>query len=174
MFKRVTVITFLLLLASISSTSIGSTSTDGVSTDGVSTDGISTAAESGAQPTSESEPRAASFADWPPGTYRYTATTADATPHDWILRKSGSAVVGIELLTRQRRTAVLHCFRGQAEGDRITNITQVSPPYSPASEWVSGRTLDLSTLSLAEAQAESALSPAEQAALSSCLQLFWR
>ncbi|MGB5916443.1 MAG: hypothetical protein WBG63_16385 [Phormidesmis sp.] len=154
-----------------------------------------------------------SFETQPTGTYRYTAAepvsgslwsdelleeqqdhtgyhSSHRSGRTWILRKSGSAVIGIELSgdrtpnrpqdrTPNRtpniepdRPRVLHCLRGQAAGDRIIRITQVSPPYTPAANWESQQTLDLAPLTR---QSPSPITtPAEQAALVECIQAFWR
>ncbi|MBE9060736.1 hypothetical protein [cf. Phormidesmis sp. LEGE 11477] len=89
-----------------------------------------------------------------------------------LLRKSGSVVIGVELISRREQITVRYCFRGQAEGDRIKHITRVAPPYSPASDWESRQTLDLTELSLLPN--ETNLSLAEQTALEDCLSIFWR
>jgi len=123
-----------------------------------------------------------SFETQPTGTYRYTAGLSDgpreAPDRTWILRKSGSAVIGIALSSDRTpnrtpdRTRVLHCLRGQAAGDRIIRITQVSPPYTPAANWESQQTLDLAPLTR---QSPSPITtPVEQAALVECIQAFWR
>ena len=87
-----------------------------------------------------SEPADRSFAAMPTGTYRYlsdhVSDSGDRASQTFLFRKSGSVVIGAELIGDRARThaPVLNCFRGQAVGDRIVRITRVSPPYSPLSK----------------------------------------
>ena len=109
---------------------------------------------------------AQSFADLPTGTYRYTQSDSER-----LMRKSGSVVIGIEILDNGSRSSLVRsCFRGQAAGDRLIHVTQVSPPYDPASHWESNLTIEI-TSPLA---GNTVLTEAEQAALETCIQAFWR
>ena len=113
------------------------------------------------------------FALRPAGTYRYTvADSGEGARRSLLFRKSGSVVIGAELMSRRGRshTPVLGCFRGQAEGDRIIYVTKVAPPYDPASRWESGLVIDLA----AGVSLDQPPTAAEQAALETCIQVFWR
>ncbi|EDX86608.1 hypothetical protein S7335_4313 [Synechococcus sp. PCC 7335] len=122
--------------------------------------------------TCSAQTAAQSFSTWPTGTYRYVSTKPDALS-TLLLRKSGSAVIGVELFNRRELPAVRYCFRGEAKGDRIERITRIAPPYTPASTWESGQELDLTELSVLPYEM-TVLSLAEQTALEDCLSLFWR
>ncbi|NJL86169.1 MAG: hypothetical protein HC886_09600 [Leptolyngbyaceae cyanobacterium SM1_1_3] len=115
---------------------------------------------------------AQTFANLPTGTYRYTTPDSGRLFRTMLLRKSGSAVIGVELVGDRASTDVmaLSCFRGQAQGDRLIYVTRVQPPYDPASEWQSGQELELA----AGVSRDTSLAPAEQTALETCIQLFWR
>lgn len=113
------------------------------------------------------------FAARPTGTYRYVSNERDGLA-TLLLRKSGSAVIGVELFNRRELPVVRYCFRGQAKGDRIEHITRVAPPYTPASIWESGHELDLTELGVLPNEEMNVLSLAEQTALENCLSLFWR
>ena len=116
------------------------------------------------------------FALLPAGTYRYTAADTGAAntgaraSRSWLFRKSGSVVIGAELMSGRSRGLALGCFRGQAEGDRIVYVTQVAPPYDPASRWESGLVIDLA----AGVSLDQPPTAAEQAALETCIRVFWR
>ncbi|MEL6937675.1 MAG: hypothetical protein AAFO84_00615 [Cyanobacteria bacterium J06598_1] len=134
------------------------------------------------------------FANRASNTYRYTAVASNQSPaRTWLLKKSGSAVVGIELANgadnERDRITVLNCFRGQASGNQIRRVTQVSWPYTPAAHWELGETIEiaaptsqsslsqssLSQSSLVETTlAETTLSADEAAALTECVQAFSR
>ncbi len=120
-----------------------------------------------------------SFAAMPTGTYRYLLDNGNRSSQTFLFRKSGSVVVGAELISRTQTNAlVLNCFRGQAKGDRIIHITQVSPPYSPLSNWESRRSIEIATQTgqTGAASLEVSYLPTdvEQTALETCIQLFWR
>ena len=119
---------------------------------------------------------AQSFADLPTGTYRYTRSNSER-----LMRKSGSVVIGIEMIdggdgiARENRPSLVRsCFRGQAVGDRLIHTTQVSPPYSPAADWQSNQTILLVPSAVHLAIDGLAPTPAEQTALQECVQAFWR
>lgn len=127
-----------------------------------------------------------SFADLPTGTYRYS--TPD---NERLIRKSGSVVIGIEVMSDRdgvseamperaiafqgnRNSPVLNCFRGQAQGDRLIHTTQVSPPYSPASDWQSNQVIAIEPAAVRLATDDLAPTATEQSALEECIQAFWR
>lgn len=121
-----------------------------------------------------------SFAAMPTGTYRYLLDDGDRSSQTFLFRKSGSVVIGAELMSDRSRASapVLNCFRGQAEGDRIIHITRVSPPYSPLSNWESGQSIEIanqtSPASVASLEEIYLPTDAEQISLETCTQLFWR
>ncbi|MEM8808873.1 MAG: hypothetical protein AAGF01_22875 [Cyanobacteria bacterium P01_G01_bin.38] len=106
------------------------------------------------------------FATLPTGTYRYVSPDENRLSLTLLLRKSGSAIIGVELLGERE----LSCFRGQAQDNRIVYVTQVYPPYDPASDWQSGQVIEMASL-VSRGQSPTA---AEQEALETCVQLFWR
>ncbi len=115
-----------------------------------------------------------SFAALPTGTYRYRLDSGDRQGQAFVFRKSGSVVIGAELMGDRISTPTIKCFRGQAEGDRIINITQVSSPYSPSSNWESGQSIEI-TAQIGTAPLTGYLPTAsEQISLETCIQLFWR
>ncbi len=113
------------------------------------------------------------FSAMPTGTYRYRLDSNDRPSQTFLFRKSGSVVIGAELMSRTNVSA-LSCFRGQAEGDRIINITQVSPPYSPSSNWESGLSIEITTQAGAVSLEDYLPTASEQTSLETCIQLFWR
>lgn len=108
-----------------------------------------------------------SFADQPTGIYRYTTPNRKRLGRTLLLRKSGSVVIGVELYRGRDRS----CFRGQAKGDRIVYVTYVYPPYNPASDWKSGQVLEIAPLISGDVRNSTI---AEQTALDTCIQFFWR
>lgn len=120
---------------------------------------------------------AQSFADLPTGTYRYSTPNSER-----LIRKSGSVVIGIEVMSGRdgeifqgnRASPILNCFRGQAQGDRLIHTTQVSPPYSPASDWQSNQVIAIEPAAVRLATDDLAPTTTEQSALEECIQAFWR
>ncbi len=116
---------------------------------------------------------AQSFADLPTGTYRYSTPNSER-----LIRKSGSVVIGIEVMSGRdgetfqgnRASPILNCFRGQAQGDRLIHVTQVSPPYNPASHWESNLMIEIEL----PISPDTDITAAEQSALEDCIQAFWR
>lgn len=129
------------------------------------------------------------FAAMPTGTYRYlvegsSVENGNRSSQTFLFRKSGSVVIGAELMGDRTRagTSVLNCFRGQAEGDRITHVTRVSPPYAPDSNWQSRQIIEIATppdsagVASGMASLEENYLPTEleKTALETCIQVFWR
>lgn len=114
------------------------------------------------------------FAAMPTGTYRYHLDNGDRPGQTLVFRKSGSVVIGAELMSDRINAPALNCFRGQAQGDRIINITQVSPPYSPSSNWASGQSIEIVAQSDIASLENYLPTELEQNSLRTCIQLFWR
>jgi hypothetical protein len=107
----------------------------------------------------------------PTGQYYYQSVgAADARERGYVLlRKAGKTVIGIDRRELSRRNP---CFRGFAEGDRITNATQVFPPYQPDSrlDFQAGEWMDLAQYQ----QSEPTLTVQQTAELQTCIEFFWR
>ncbi|MBD2089706.1 hypothetical protein H6F67_07550 [Microcoleus sp. FACHB-1515] len=103
----------------------------------------------------------------PTGEYYYESTGA-GRPQHVLLRKVGRTTIGVDL----QAIGDPVCFRGWLDGNMIVNATWMLPPYQPDARLMheDGVLLDLS----AYRPAIDSPSAADQDALRSCMQFFWR
>lgn len=104
--------------------------------------------------------------DLPSGEYYYEEPSSWMGEHYLFFRKSGFTVIGLEHHAHHQL-----CFRGFLIENRITNITRIFPPYSPASRMeVSKEGIDLNRYQTSQR----AVSRKDRETLLDCIHFFWR
>lgn len=104
--------------------------------------------------------------DLPSSEYYYERADGTAGEHSLFFRRSGFTVIGVEMRSQSQL-----CFQGFFRNNRITNMTRILPPYSPASRME----VSQEGINLARYQAsQRAITDEERETLLDCIHLFWR